>query len=102
MTDLLVTDALSHRAQAADHVQVVGPNEVDPTIVGSDDQVLGAAHGGADPVAGDRAAYTYLPESVERFASPPGLADAMRRAGLRDVRYRRFGFGTIALHVGVA
>jgi len=52
-------------------------------------------------VVGDRAAYTYLPESVERFASPPGLADAMRRAGLRDVRYRRFGFGTIALHVGV-
>ena len=53
-------------------------------------------------VAGDRAAYTYLPESVERFASPPGLADAMRRAGLRDVRYRRVGLGTIALHVGVA
>jgi demethylmenaquinone methyltransferase / 2-methoxy-6-polyprenyl-1,4-benzoquinol methylase len=52
-------------------------------------------------VAGDRAAYTYLPESVERFASPPGLADAMRRAGLRDVRYRRVGLGTIALHVGV-
>jgi demethylmenaquinone methyltransferase/2-methoxy-6-polyprenyl-1,4-benzoquinol methylase len=53
-------------------------------------------------VAGDRAAYTYLPESVERFASPPGLADAMRRAGLRDVSYRRIGLGTIALHVGVA
>jgi demethylmenaquinone methyltransferase/2-methoxy-6-polyprenyl-1,4-benzoquinol methylase len=53
-------------------------------------------------VAGDRAAYTYLPESVARFASPPGLADAMRRAGLRDVRYRRVGLGTIALHVGVA
>ena len=53
-------------------------------------------------VAGDRAAYTYLPESVERFASPPGLADAMRRAGLRDVHYRRVGLGTIAVHVGVA
>jgi demethylmenaquinone methyltransferase/2-methoxy-6-polyprenyl-1,4-benzoquinol methylase len=53
-------------------------------------------------VAGDRSAYTYLPASVERFASPPGLADAMRRAGLRDVRYRRVGLGTIALHVGVA
>jgi demethylmenaquinone methyltransferase/2-methoxy-6-polyprenyl-1,4-benzoquinol methylase len=53
-------------------------------------------------VAGDRAAYTYLPDSVERFASPPGLADAMRRAGLREVRYRRVGLGTIALHVGVA
>ena len=53
-------------------------------------------------VAGDRAAYTYLPESVERFASPPGFADAMRRAGLRDVHYRRVGLGTIAVHVGVA
>jgi demethylmenaquinone methyltransferase / 2-methoxy-6-polyprenyl-1,4-benzoquinol methylase len=53
-------------------------------------------------VAGDRAAYTYLPDSVERFASPPGLAEAMRRAGLHDVRYRRMGFGTIALHVGIA
>jgi demethylmenaquinone methyltransferase/2-methoxy-6-polyprenyl-1,4-benzoquinol methylase len=53
-------------------------------------------------VARDRAAYTYLPDSVARFTSPAGLADAMRRAGLRDVRYRRVGLGTIALHVGVA
>ena len=53
-------------------------------------------------VAGDRAAYTYLPESVGRFTSPAGLADAMRRAGLRDVHYRRVGLGTIAIHVGVA
>ena len=53
-------------------------------------------------IARDRAAYTYLPESVERFASPPGLAEAMRRAGLRDVHYRRVALGTIALHVGVA
>jgi demethylmenaquinone methyltransferase/2-methoxy-6-polyprenyl-1,4-benzoquinol methylase len=53
-------------------------------------------------VAGDRAAYTYLPESVDRFVSPRGLADLMRRAGLADVRYHRLGLGTIALHVGVA
>ena len=53
-------------------------------------------------VAGDRAAYAYLPESVSQFASPQGLADLMRRAGLGDVRYRRLGLGTIALHVGVA
>jgi len=53
-------------------------------------------------VAGDRAAYTYLPDSVARFTSPAGLAEAMRRAGLRDVRYRRAGLGTIAVHVGVA
>jgi demethylmenaquinone methyltransferase/2-methoxy-6-polyprenyl-1,4-benzoquinol methylase len=53
-------------------------------------------------VAHDRAAYTYLPDSVDRFVSPRGLADLMRRAGLADVRYRRLGLGTIALHVGVA
>jgi demethylmenaquinone methyltransferase/2-methoxy-6-polyprenyl-1,4-benzoquinol methylase len=53
-------------------------------------------------VARDRAAYTYLPESVDRFVTPQGLAELMRRQGLRDVRYRRFGLGTIALHVGVA
>jgi len=53
-------------------------------------------------VAGDRAAYAYLPDSVDRFVSPQGLADLMRRAGLADVHYRRLGLGTIALHVGVA
>ena len=53
-------------------------------------------------VAGDRAAYAYLPDSVDRFVSPQGLADLMRRRGLVDVHYRRLGIGTIALHVGVA
>jgi demethylmenaquinone methyltransferase / 2-methoxy-6-polyprenyl-1,4-benzoquinol methylase len=52
-------------------------------------------------VARDRAAYTYLPRSVERFVTPSELASLMQRAGLRDVRYRRLGLGTIALHVGV-
>jgi len=44
-------------------------------------------------VAGDRAAYTYLPESVERFASPPGLADAMppRRSARRALSPPRPG-----------
>jgi demethylmenaquinone methyltransferase/2-methoxy-6-polyprenyl-1,4-benzoquinol methylase len=58
--------------------------------------VIGAA------VAGDRAAYTYLPQSVERFVTPPQLAQLMTLAGLREVRYRRLGLGTIALHVGTA
>jgi demethylmenaquinone methyltransferase / 2-methoxy-6-polyprenyl-1,4-benzoquinol methylase len=53
-------------------------------------------------VAGDRAAYSYLPDSVDRFVSPQGLAELMRRIGLVDVHYRRLGIGTIALHVGVA
>lgn len=58
--------------------------------------VIGAA------VAGDRAAYTYLPRSVERFVTPPQLTTLMTRAGLRGVHYRRLGLGTIALHVGIA
>jgi demethylmenaquinone methyltransferase/2-methoxy-6-polyprenyl-1,4-benzoquinol methylase len=53
-------------------------------------------------VARDRAAYTYLPQSVERFVTPAELARLMTRAGLRDVRYRRLGLGTLALHVGAA
>ena len=53
-------------------------------------------------VAGDRAAYTYLPQSVERFVTPDELARLMEKAGLRDVGYRRYGLGTIAIHLGVA
>jgi demethylmenaquinone methyltransferase/2-methoxy-6-polyprenyl-1,4-benzoquinol methylase len=53
-------------------------------------------------VAGDRAAYTYLPQSVERFVTPRQLAQLMETAGLRDVRYRRLALGTIAVHVGTA
>jgi demethylmenaquinone methyltransferase / 2-methoxy-6-polyprenyl-1,4-benzoquinol methylase len=53
-------------------------------------------------VARDRAAYTYLPQSVERFVTPPQLATLMERAGLQHVRYRRLGLGTIAIHVGTA
>jgi demethylmenaquinone methyltransferase/2-methoxy-6-polyprenyl-1,4-benzoquinol methylase len=53
-------------------------------------------------VARDRAAYTYLPQSVERFVTPPQLATMMEGAGLHHVRYRRLGLGTIAIHVGTA
>jgi demethylmenaquinone methyltransferase / 2-methoxy-6-polyprenyl-1,4-benzoquinol methylase len=53
-------------------------------------------------VAGDRAAYTYLPQSVERFVTPRQLAQMMEKAGLRNVGYRRLALGTIAVHVGTA
>jgi demethylmenaquinone methyltransferase / 2-methoxy-6-polyprenyl-1,4-benzoquinol methylase len=53
-------------------------------------------------VAGDRQAYTYLPQSVDRFVTPHELAVLMEDVGLRDVSYRRLGLGTIALHVGIA
>ncbi len=53
-------------------------------------------------VAGDAVAYTYLPESVDRFPAPSALADVMREAGLRGVRYELLGLGTVSLHVGHA
>ncbi len=53
-------------------------------------------------VARDRAAYTYLPDSVASFVTPDELARLMAGAGLRDVTYRRLGLGTVALHTGRA
>jgi demethylmenaquinone methyltransferase/2-methoxy-6-polyprenyl-1,4-benzoquinol methylase len=53
-------------------------------------------------VAGDRQAYTYLPDSVDRFPRPAALADLMRTAGLHNVQWRTFGLGTVALHVASA
>jgi demethylmenaquinone methyltransferase/2-methoxy-6-polyprenyl-1,4-benzoquinol methylase len=53
-------------------------------------------------IAGDRPAYTYLPQSVDRFVTPEELARLMRDAGLRDVAFRTMGLGCVALHVGTA
>ena len=51
-------------------------------------------------VTGEDEAYTYLPNSVRRFPGPEGLAAAMTRAGLTDVRWILTAGGIIALHVG--
>jgi demethylmenaquinone methyltransferase/2-methoxy-6-polyprenyl-1,4-benzoquinol methylase len=51
-------------------------------------------------VAGDRAAYTYLPRSVEAFVTPAELARLMAAAGLTGVRVARVGLGTVTIHVG--
>jgi len=51
-------------------------------------------------VSGARDAYTYLPESVEKFPDAPELAIRMARAGFRDVRFVRMTFGIVALHLG--
>jgi demethylmenaquinone methyltransferase/2-methoxy-6-polyprenyl-1,4-benzoquinol methylase len=53
-------------------------------------------------VSGDPEAYTYLPQSVTRFATPAELTRLLERAGFRDVRHRRVGLGTIAIHAGTA
>jgi demethylmenaquinone methyltransferase/2-methoxy-6-polyprenyl-1,4-benzoquinol methylase len=54
--------------------------------------------GGA--LSGSRDAYTYLPESVRKFPGPVELAESMRQAGFREVRYELLTGGIVALHVG--
>jgi demethylmenaquinone methyltransferase / 2-methoxy-6-polyprenyl-1,4-benzoquinol methylase len=51
-------------------------------------------------VSGDAGAYAYLPASVDAFPRAEGLAGIMAAAGLVNVRYRRFGLGAVAIHVG--
>lgn len=52
-------------------------------------------------LAGDRDAYTYLPESVKRFPPPEGLALLMDRAGLEGIRYTVLAGGIIAIHSAI-
>ena len=52
-------------------------------------------------LAGDSAAYNYLPESVKRFPAPDALAARMAGAGLTDIRWILTAGGIIALHVGM-
>jgi demethylmenaquinone methyltransferase/2-methoxy-6-polyprenyl-1,4-benzoquinol methylase len=51
-------------------------------------------------LAGQSVAYSYLPSSVRRFPDPPGLAAAMARAGLQDIRWILTAGGIIAIHAG--
>ena len=48
------------------------------------------------------AAYTYLPASVRRFPGPEELAELLGSCGFEAVRFRLFGGGIVALHVGEA
>ena len=51
-------------------------------------------------IAGDRSAYTYLPQSVDYFLQANRLAQLFEETGLVDVSYRKLGFGTVAIHQG--
>ena len=51
-------------------------------------------------IAGNRSAYTYLPNSVDAFLQADRLAELFQEMGLVDVGYRRMGFGTVTLHWG--
>jgi demethylmenaquinone methyltransferase/2-methoxy-6-polyprenyl-1,4-benzoquinol methylase len=51
-------------------------------------------------IAGQKEAYTYLPESTEQFLYAEQLADAMQESGFKNVGFKRRMFGTIAIHWG--
>lgn len=51
-------------------------------------------------IARDKSAYTYLPQSVDRFLEADNLARLFQDLGLSGVGYQKLGFGTVALHWG--
>ena len=51
-------------------------------------------------LAGDREAYTYLPQSAQGFMSAPELTTAMTDAGLEVIACVRLALGAVAIHVG--
>jgi demethylmenaquinone methyltransferase / 2-methoxy-6-polyprenyl-1,4-benzoquinol methylase len=51
-------------------------------------------------ITGQKDAYKYLPVSAETFLTPDELASIMEMSGFREVFYRLFMLGTVALHVG--
>jgi demethylmenaquinone methyltransferase / 2-methoxy-6-polyprenyl-1,4-benzoquinol methylase len=51
-------------------------------------------------IARERAAYTYLPQSVKRFPAPATTAMLLEAAGLREVTWELKMLGTVAIFVG--
>lgn len=52
-------------------------------------------------ITGDRAAYAYLNDSIERFPARTALALEMEQAGFTAVRARALTLGIVALHAGI-
>jgi demethylmenaquinone methyltransferase/2-methoxy-6-polyprenyl-1,4-benzoquinol methylase len=51
-------------------------------------------------IAGDAAAYTYLPDSAAAFLEPERLAEVLCELGLSRVGTRRLAFGSVAIVAG--
>jgi demethylmenaquinone methyltransferase/2-methoxy-6-polyprenyl-1,4-benzoquinol methylase len=49
-------------------------------------------------ISGDASAYAYLPNSVRKFPNPEELQLQFEGAGFRDVRFKRWTGGVVALH----
>ena len=47
-----------------------------------------------------RAAYAYLPSSLNGFPAPEEIAATMRRVGLKEVTFKRLALGSVAMHAG--
>jgi demethylmenaquinone methyltransferase/2-methoxy-6-polyprenyl-1,4-benzoquinol methylase len=52
-------------------------------------------------LTGERAAYTYLPQTSQRFLAAEELSARLAAAGFREVGFRRLNFATIAIHWAV-
>jgi demethylmenaquinone methyltransferase/2-methoxy-6-polyprenyl-1,4-benzoquinol methylase len=52
-------------------------------------------------MVGSRQAYTYLPQSIRRFAQPADLSAVLEHIGFSQVRFRRLTNGIAAVHLGV-
>ncbi len=50
--------------------------------------------------SGDKAAYTYLADTITAFPGPRELAEEMEAEGFTEVRYRSMTSGIVYLHVG--
>ena len=51
-------------------------------------------------LSGSRDAYSYLPASIGKFPAAEDLLHSMRRAGFRNVEFKRMTGGVVALHIG--
>ncbi len=51
-------------------------------------------------ISGATDAYTYLPESVQKFPNAEELARRMSAAGFHSVKFERLTLGIVALHIG--
>lgn len=51
-------------------------------------------------ISGNKSAYTYLPETTKAFKTAEELKEIMIKAGFEKVSYKKYMFGTIAIHWG--
>ena len=51
-------------------------------------------------ISGNKSAYTYLPETTKAFKTADELKEIMIKTGFEKVSYKKYMFGTIAIHWG--